>query len=282
MAQWNDPNTQAWIEQHEQRAVRHSVDVGDHQVSWRQYGEASGEPLLLIHGGHGSWMHWARNIDVLAEKFSLFVVDLPGYGDSSDPLFGEFGDLLTVTEQSITQLLGANTPFQISGFSFGGLVSANLAARGMPVRSLAILGPGGHGGPRRERGKLVNWKRAVTDEEMREAMRFNLWAHMLYADEAIDPFALDIHTYSCVQTRFRSRGISGRDLLGPALDDYSGQTLIVWGAHDITCDPEYLMTNLIEPHAHRKGIILPEIGHWVQYEAPEQTNAILLNWCNQR
>ena len=99
MSQWNDPNTQAWIEQHEQRAVRHSVDVGDHQVSWRQYGDASNEPLLLIHGGHGSWMHWARNIDVLSEKFSLFVVDLPGYGDSSDPLFGEFGDLLTVTEQ---------------------------------------------------------------------------------------------------------------------------------------------------------------------------------------
>ena len=85
-----------------------------------------------------------------------------------------------------------------------------------------------------------------------------------------------------VQTRFRSRGISGRDLLGPALDDYSGQTLIVWGAHDITCDPEYLMTNMIEPHANRKGIILPEIGHWVQYEAPEQTNAILLDWFNQR
>ena len=57
MAQWNDPNTQAWIDQHESRAVRHSVDVGDHQVSWRQYGDASGEPLLLIHGGHGSWMH---------------------------------------------------------------------------------------------------------------------------------------------------------------------------------------------------------------------------------
>jgi pimeloyl-ACP methyl ester carboxylesterase len=282
MAQWNDPNTQAWIDQHEQLAIRHSVDVGDHQVSWRQYGDASGEPLLLIHGGHGSWMHWARNIDTLAEKFSLFVVDLPGYGDSSDPMFGEFGDLLTVTEQSITQLLGANTPFQLSGFSFGGLVSANLAARGMPVKSLAILGPGGHGGPRRERGKLVNWKRAVGDEELREAMRFNLWAHMLYADEAIDPFALDIHTYSCVQTRFRSRGISGRDLLGPALDDYSGQTLIVWGAHDITCEPEYLMANMIEPHANRKGIILPEMGHWVQYEAAEQTNAIMLDWFKQK
>ena len=146
MTQWNDPNTQAWIDQYEQRAIHHCVDVGDHQVSWRQFGEASGEPLLLIHGGHGSWMHWARNIDALAQKFSLFVVDLPGYGDSSDPHFGEFGDMIAVTAQSITQLLGANTPFQLSGFSFGGLVSANLAAHGLSVKSLALLGPGGHGG----------------------------------------------------------------------------------------------------------------------------------------
>ena len=278
MIHWNDPNTQDWIDQYEKQAVLHTVDTGDHQVSWRQFGDSSKEPLLLIHGGHGSWMHWARNIDALAERFSLFVVDLPGYGDSSDPHFGEFGDMIAVTAQSIKQLLGADTAFRLAGFSFGGLVSANLAAEGLPVSRLALLGPGGHGGPRRERAKLVNWKRAIGDEEIREAMRFNLWAHMLYADEAIDPFAIDIHTYSCVQTRFRSRGISARGLLGPALETYKGETLFLWGAQDITCDPDYLMTNLIAQQANLHGIILPEIGHWVQYEAPEQTNQVLLDW----
>ena len=81
-----------------------------------------------------------------------------------------------------------------------------------------------------------------------------------------------------MQTRFRSRGISGRGLLGPALEDYNGKTLIVWGEHDITCDPEYLMANMITPFPERKGIILPDVGHWVQYEAPEQTNTIMLDW----
>jgi pimeloyl-ACP methyl ester carboxylesterase len=203
---------------------------------------------------------------------------LAGYGDSSDPRFDDFSTMVDVTAACLMQLFGSDTPFDLAGFSFGGLVSANLAAKGLSVRRLALLGPGGHGGPRRERGKLVNWKRAETYEDLLEAMRFNLWAHMIYADTHIDDFAMGIHTYSCINTRFRSRGISGRGLLGPALDLYNGETLIIWGEHDITCTPEYLMTQMIDGHARRQGLILSGVGHWVNYEAIEPVNILLKDW----
>ena len=265
-----------WIADFEKRAVHHVVQVGEQQVSWRQFGE--GTPLVLIHGGHGSWLHWARNIEALSKNFSVWVPNLAGYGDSSDPMFGDFETMVEVTASCLTQFFGAETPVDLAGFSFGGLVSANVAAKGLPVRRLALLGPGGHGGPRRERGKLINWKRAETEEAFLEAMRFNLWAHMIYADEQIDPFALGIHTYSCINTRFRSRGISGRGLLGPALDLYKGETFLIWGEHDVTCTPEYLMTNMVEGRARRHGVILPDVGHWVNFEASEPVNALLNNW----
>lgn len=265
-----------WIAAFEQRATRHVVTVGEHQVVWRQFGE--GAPLVLIHGGHGSWLHWARNIEALSQDFSLWIPDLAGYGDSSDPRFDDFSTMVDVTAECLIQLFGSETPFDLAGFSFGGLVSANLAAKGLSVRRLALLGPGGHGGPRRERGKLINWKRAETHEELIEAMRFNLWAHMIYADSHIDTFAMGIHTYSCIHTRFRSRGISGRGLLGPALDAYSGETLMIWGEHDITCTPEYLMTHMIDGHARRQGLILSGVGHWVNYEAVEPVNILLKDW----
>lgn len=265
-----------WIADFEKRAVHHVVQVGEQQVSWRQFGE--GTPLVLIHGGHGSWLHWARNIEALSKNFSVWVPNLAGYGDSSDPMFGDFETMVEVTASCLTQLFGAETPVDLAGFSFGGLVSANVAAKGLPVRRLALLGPGGHGGPRRERGKLINWKRAETEAAFLEAMRFNLWAHMIYADEQIDPFALGIHTYSCINTRFRSRGISGRGLLGPALDLYKGETFLIWGEHDVTCTPEYLMTNMVEGRARRHGVILPDVGHWVNFEASEPVNALLNNW----
>ena len=265
-----------WMAEYEKKCQRHLVDVNGQHVMWRQFGQ--GEPLLLIHGGHGSWLHWARNIDVLSKHFTLYIADLPGYGDSSAPVFDDFENMVQVTAASIRTLLGPTTPFNLAGFSFGGLVSANVAAEGLAVKRLAVLGPGGHGGPRRERGKLVNWKRALTEEELLEAMRFNLWAHMIYADEQLDPFAIGIHTYSCIHTRFRSRGISGRCLLGPALDVYTGPTLIVWGEHDVTCTPEYLMTHMIEGHANRRGVILPDVGHWVNYEDAARVDPILIDW----
>ena len=33
-------------------------------VHWRRFGK--GEPLVLVHGGHGNWGHWIRNIEALA------------------------------------------------------------------------------------------------------------------------------------------------------------------------------------------------------------------------
>jgi CubicO group peptidase (beta-lactamase class C family) len=33
-------------------------------VTWRRFG--SGPHLVLLHGGHGSWLHWVRNIEFLA------------------------------------------------------------------------------------------------------------------------------------------------------------------------------------------------------------------------
>ncbi len=50
---------------------------------WRRWGE--GPPLVLLHGGAGSWTHWIRNIDALAADRTLWIPDLPGLGDSPLP-----------------------------------------------------------------------------------------------------------------------------------------------------------------------------------------------------
>ena len=44
--------------------------------------EGSGPPLILFHGGMGSWTHWVRNIPALRERFTVYAPDLPGCGDS--------------------------------------------------------------------------------------------------------------------------------------------------------------------------------------------------------
>ena len=40
------------------------TSCGDGAMVWRVWG--AGEPLVLFHGGSGSWTHWIRNIPELS------------------------------------------------------------------------------------------------------------------------------------------------------------------------------------------------------------------------
>ena len=41
---------------------RIETPCGDGSLVWRVWG--SGPPLILLHGGYGSWTHWIRNVPV--------------------------------------------------------------------------------------------------------------------------------------------------------------------------------------------------------------------------
>jgi 2-hydroxy-6-oxonona-2,4-dienedioate hydrolase len=56
---------------------------GDGSLVWRRWG--SGEPVVLAHGGSGSWTHWIKAIPALKQHYEVWAVDLPGLGDSAMP-----------------------------------------------------------------------------------------------------------------------------------------------------------------------------------------------------
>ncbi len=144
----------------EQAAERDEVlAAGVGPVLWRRCGE--GPPLVLLHGGHGSWLHWARNITPLSREFELWLPDLPGYGDSALPVEPTLESLVAATRTSLDAMIGANTPIALAGFSFGGLVAAHLAVQRPHLTRMALLGPAGHGGARRPRGRLCSVARSV-------------------------------------------------------------------------------------------------------------------------
>ena len=57
--------------------------LGDGHIVWRCWGQ--GKPLVLLHGGTGSWMHWIRNVEALSHDMMVVVPDLPGSGESASP-----------------------------------------------------------------------------------------------------------------------------------------------------------------------------------------------------
>lgn len=265
-------------------ATLHQVPVPGTRVCWRTFG--AGPALVLLHGGHGSWMHWVRNIGALAQRFTVWVADLPGYGDSDDvPPPGDLAALVRATVQSLDAVVGATTPIRLVGFSFGGLVATHVAQARPGVTQLALLGSAGHGTTRRPHGKLMGWKAAAAAGDaaaMADAMRHNLGVHMLHAQGAdIDALALEVHSRSCRHTRFRSKEISFRVLIGPMLEALPTRLLLAWGAHDVTADPPAVMRTLAAAHAARDTRIIDGAGHWVQYEQADAVNALLLAWLHR-
>ena len=118
-------------------------------VAWREFG--AGEPLVLMHGGAGSWQHWVRNVDRLASAFRVIAIDQPGYGDSAaaEPDISN-DDYLGVVADAVAEICGAAPRIHLAGFSFGGLIAAATAgALGPRAGSLSMTGGAGYGPPNR-------------------------------------------------------------------------------------------------------------------------------------
>jgi len=131
----------AWLD-----ALARQLDLGaiGSRVRWRGWGlhDRQRPPLVLLHGGHGNWMHWVRNIEALAEERAVWVPDMPGYGDSDALDEGSFDILVERLMAGIAQLPGAGKQgVDLAGFSFGGLVAAHLAARAAAASAACTTTP---------------------------------------------------------------------------------------------------------------------------------------------
>ncbi len=251
--------------------------AGGGHVSWRSLGE--GPPLVLLHGGHGSWQHWQRNLAPWSHGYQLWVPDMPGYGDSSPPPAPTLDALLANLRETLDAAVGPLTAIRLVGFSFGGLVATHLAALRPGVEALALLGPAGHGGARRPRGTLRSWREALDSGDqaaLRAIMTHNLQLHMLA--HPADAEAVQLHTDACLRTRFHSKTLSRRGGLADGLRRLHCPVLLLWGEHDVTGTPTALAPALAAACAQAEAHIIPGAAHWVQYEAAEAVNALVADW----
>ena len=89
-----------------------------------------GPDLVLFHGGMGSWRHWIRNIDALAERFTVHALDHPSYGDSAPvPRETTGPEYLDLVHAAFLEMFPGAGPLRLAGFSFGAAIATNLARR---------------------------------------------------------------------------------------------------------------------------------------------------------
>ena len=60
------------------RPSRHEVRVREWPIGYESAGE--GEPVVMVHGLSGSTRWWSQNVQAIAERHRVYLIDLPGFG----------------------------------------------------------------------------------------------------------------------------------------------------------------------------------------------------------
>jgi len=269
----SQPTPADFIAALDRACARRTTPNGAGEVVWRIWG--TGAPLVLLHGGTGSWMHWMRNIEELARDFTLLVPDLPGSGESSSPQPPISADGIAATlSHGLTTLIGARTRFAMAGFSMGGLIAGYLARHaGTDARCLVLVGATGTGAPRGPM-QLRSWRRLASDAEKIATHRHNLGILMIHDPAKVDALAVHMQKINAERSRIRGKHVSHTGTLAEALADFTGQLAGIWGEHDATAVP-YLAERKeklrqLQPQASFD--VFAGAGHWVQYEEPARFN----------
>ncbi|HQS30518.1 MAG: alpha/beta hydrolase [Polaromonas sp. 35-63-240] len=248
--------------------------------AWRPARDQGHPPVVLLHGGSGSWTHWLRNIDALvASGRQVYAADLPGFGDSAAPARGTDADALTEpVEHGLQQLLGPSA-CDLVAFSFGGMVAGFIAAQ-FPARAhrLVLVGAPGLGVASRNTIALTAW-RHLSDPAAREAVhRQNLAVLMLFRPEAITALALRLHTDNTLRDRMKGRRLAYSEALAEALVTVTCPVHAIYGREDALYRQrqDALLQALRHAPDFRGLQWIEDAGHWVQFERPAAFDAALL------
>jgi 2-hydroxy-6-oxonona-2,4-dienedioate hydrolase len=262
-------------------ARRIETPCGDGSMVWRCWG--SGPPLVLLHGGYGSWTHWIRNVLPLSRQFTVIAPDMPGLGDSATPpepwTAGGFAAIIVAGLDIVLPRSGCSpgAPLHLAGFSFGGVIGGSVSAQmGERLAGFTVVGSNGLG-LERSPTPLRRVPPGASEEVEFAMHRYNLNQLMIADPNKIDELALHLQRTNHARARMRSRRFSRSGALIEALPKITARLDGIWGERDATAYPHLderaKILRGVQPGA--RFAVVPRAGHWVQYEAAEPFNALL-------
>ena len=278
---FNEKKLQKEIEEFEKGSRKLFISTNNTTICWRIWGK--GQPIILLHGGYGSWRHWIKQVTYLSKDYQILVPDMPGFGDSSDlksdhtPENISLNLYQTFRKLNITDLDNIN----LVGFSFGGLISGHLSyqllKKGIELKNLILVGPGGTGARRGPMREMVRRTPKMSFEEILKAHFENLKILMFNNPKNIDLLSLYIQLENTNNHRLKSRPISATNTLIKILEKQNIIPYLIFGEKDATIGP-YLEERIsLFREACKDVRIHVEIdaGHWIMYEKPDRFNNLI-------
>ena len=259
------------------------IDVDGFHIAYERAGD--GPPLVLLHGYVGDGpTTWRRQIESLADEFTVVAWCAPGVDGSSDPPEGlgmaGYADCLA----GFIDGLHLDKP-HVAGLSFGGALALELFRRHPAVPTTLILA-----------SAYAGWGGSLPADVAEQRLQQALSLASLSPDEfvrtllptmfsdgtpqwSVDEFGASMRGFHPVG--FRAMARASAEDLRDVLPDINVPTLLIYGDSDVRAP----LTVAEHLHAAISGstlVVLADSGHLCNIEAPDAFNGSVRNFLRDR
>jgi pimeloyl-ACP methyl ester carboxylesterase len=266
-------------------ATIETVRVGDIKLAYRELGE--GRPVLLLHGWPTSSLLWRDVMPPIARRNRVLALDMPGFGGSDKPLETRYG--FDFFERAIDGFLAALDIDEVglAVHDLGGPIGVHWALdRQERVSRLAILNTLLY--PEFSEA-VLEFIKACTTPELRDqltspagleaAMRLGVADDAKLTDELLagvrEPFQSDESRRALADAGVGLE-LEGFREIGNRLSELRVPVRILYGEQDrILPDVAETMARVQRDVPGAVATALPNCGHFLQEDAPEQVGELL-------
>jgi pimeloyl-ACP methyl ester carboxylesterase len=240
------------------RTEQHEVNIDGRRHIY--YVEGSGPPVVLIHGLSGSSRWWWRNIPELAEEFTVYLLDLPGFGSMRDERRGfELSEAAAWLASWMNEL--ELEPAHVVAHSLGGYIGVRLAVQYSElVDRLVLVAPAGIS----EDKPLVGYS-----------------ISLLRAAGQLRPRFATIFARDFIRAGPRTILRSARELLSEdataELHKISQPTLLIWGARDSMIPPT-IGRVFREEIPNSRLLVFERVGHVPMIDSHREFNDAVMRF----
>ncbi|MDP9405736.1 MAG: alpha/beta hydrolase [Actinomycetota bacterium] len=280
------------------------------RLHWVEAG--SGPLVVLLHGFPEFWYSWRHQIPALAAAgYRVVAPDLRGYGQSGKPAgYAAYtGPALTGDVAGLVAACGAQRA-TVVGHDWGGVVAWATALRHPEVLDKLVILNAPHPGAFKRQGLspaqllrssyIFFFQSPIVPEMVLSANNFAAlkWALRggsqrvgAFTDDDLERYAEAYRQPGALTSTLAYYRAFGRRMIKAARQTgaapgngqrrtVTAPTLIIWGRNDpalgqSTADPGDRVPN-------RKLVFIDEAAHFVQADAPERVNELLINFLNTK
>ncbi|HVE61592.1 MAG TPA: alpha/beta hydrolase [Chitinophagaceae bacterium] len=270
--------------------VKHLLVAENIKMAYVEKGQC--DAIIFIHGLGGNLSHWQKNISDLSANFHCIAVDLPGYGHSDKSFSTEKDQLQFYADALQTFIRKKNfKKVVLAGHSMGGQIATILALQHPQLISRVILlAPAGLETFTEAEAKMMMAATPPTIFEKQEeaVMRYNYKQNFYQQPTDAEVLIQDrLRLKNCGDFKQYTEAVSNsiKGMLDhPIRKDLSKliqPVLILFGENDAlipnkllhaNLKREVLLSEISQEIKKNKIVIIPGVGHLLQFEKPGEIN----------